>query len=96
MNCAFGTDQDKFFDNIKITLEIGNNYVDYKEVDTEKAMKTRGSETLFVNSHLDAYKNTKGSVTLSPNVAIFMDNWMSVYEEFDKKEFEYLSIDEFK
>lgn len=24
-----------------------------------------------------------------------MDNWLSVYEEFDKEEFEYLSVDEF-
>ena len=94
--CATGTEKTNFFDNVKIQLEIGNNYIDYKEVETDKAIKTRGVETLLVNAHLNAYKNTKGSVTLSPNVGIFMDNWMSVYEEFDKDEYEYLTVDEWK
>ena len=94
--CATGTDQSKFFDNIKITIEIGNTYIDYEEVETEKAIATRGTETLVVNSHLRDYKNTKGVITLSPNVGIFMDTWWSVYEEFDKEEYEYLSVDEFR
>ena len=33
-------------------------------------------------------------VTLSPNRAIFMDNWLSVYEELDKDEYEFLSVDQ--
>ena len=48
-----------------------------------------------MNSHLRDYKNTKGRVTLSPNLALFADSWMSVYEELDIEEFEYISVDEF-
>jgi len=59
-------------------------------------MKRRGAETLIVNSHLSAYKNTKGLVELSPNTGIFMDNWLSVYEELDKEEYEYISVDDWK
>ena len=94
MECATGTEQNDFFDNVKISLEFGNTYIDYKEVATDDALKTRGTETLLVNSHLRDYKNTKGFVTLSPNIAIFMDTWMSVYEEFDKEEIEFLSVDD--
>ena len=46
-----------------------------------------------MNSHLRDYKNTKGRVTLAPNIAKLMDNWMSVYEELDIEEIEYISVD---
>ena len=49
-----------------------------------------------MNSHLRDYRNTKGRVTLSPNTAIFMDSWMSVYEELDKEEFEYITVDDYR
>ena len=49
-----------------------------------------------MNSHLRDYKNTKGRVTLSPNTAIFVDSWMSVYEELDKEELEFISVDEYR
>ena len=93
--CASGAEQSEFFDNVKITIEIGNTFINYEEKETDNAIQTRGTPTLIVNSHLRDYKNTKGVITLSPNVGIFMDNWLSVYEEFDKEEFEYLSVDEF-
>ena len=95
MVCASSEEQSEFFDNVKITIEIVNTFIDYEEKETDNAIQTRGTPTLIVNSHLRDYKNTKGVITLSPNVGIFMDNWLSVYEEFDKEEFEYLSVDEF-
>ena len=93
--CASGTEQNDFFDNVKITVEIGDTYIDFEEIETEKAIKKRVTETLKVNSHLRDYKNTKGRITLSPNVGIFMDNWLSVYEELDKDEYEFLTADEY-
>ena len=78
-----------------MTLEIGNNFIEYKETETEDAVQKRQTETLFVNSHLRDYKNTKGRVTLSTNRALFMDKWMSVYEELDIEELEYISVDDF-
>ena len=38
MVCASGTEQSEFFDNVKITIEIGNSFINYEEKETDNAI----------------------------------------------------------
>ena len=81
--CADDDEKKAFFDDIKVTLEIAENYVQFNEPETEAAIQTRIVETLRVDTARDDIRNVKGLVLLTPNEVDFMDTWYSWYPDAD-------------
>ena len=66
-DCAPKDKKDAFFDDLKVTLGVGENFIKFDEPDTEKAISTRIQDTLRVDSASAEITNVKGVVNLSPN-----------------------------
>lgn len=71
--CFSAEDYNKFFADVIVTLEIAEDYIKFSEPDTTKAVDGRLEPTLVVDSARENQAHVKGTVSLAPNTATFMD-----------------------
>lgn len=69
--CATALEKEEFFKNIRVRLEMVENYINFAERDTEDAIQSKKVDLLKVNSASEDDKHVKGVVELSAYTAKF-------------------------
>ena len=91
--CASAEEYNAFFADVVVTLEIANDFIKFSEPETKKAVGGRLEPILLVDSARENQAHVKGTVTLAPNTAQFMDLVYGVLPEITLTEKNFLTIE---